>query len=139
MIRGHNSKTITNGPWLNLDLPQTTFLCSSFYEKNERRSTNERRSREETTCTMCTACMESNLICIFLAGNYCYDVMDASSLITTLEQVFCKFWKPLEITALLAKGRISTSSLSLLLHFNPYMYIGVNYQRESRGRQQKRT
>ena len=40
----------------------------------ERRSqTNKRRSREETTCL---ACMNSNLICILLAGNYCHDVMD---------------------------------------------------------------
>ena len=60
-----------------IDLPQVVFLCSSCYEKNnERRSQrNERRSREETTCL---ACMDSNLICILLAGNYCYDVMDAS-------------------------------------------------------------
>ena len=34
----------------------------------------ERRSCEETTCL---ACMDSNLICILLAGNYCDDVMDA--------------------------------------------------------------
>ena len=60
-----------------LDLPQVVFLCSSCYEKNNepRSQRNERRSREETTCL---ASMDSILICISLAGNYCYDVMDAS-------------------------------------------------------------
>ena len=43
-----------------------------LFERRSRR--NERRSREETTCL---ACMNSNLICILLAGNYCDDVMDA--------------------------------------------------------------
>ena len=46
-----------------IDLPQVVFLCSSCYEKKE---------------TTCLACTNSNLICILLAGNYCYDVMDAS-------------------------------------------------------------
>ena len=50
-----------------LDLPQVVlFICA-------KRVTDERRSREETTCP---ACMVSNLICILLAGKYGCDVKD---------------------------------------------------------------
>ena len=45
---------------------------SRLFERRSR--TNERRRHEETTCL---ACMDSNLICILLEGNYCHDVMDA--------------------------------------------------------------
>ena len=62
---------------LHFHLPlQFTFrLAPSRLKLFERRSRrNERRSHEEMTCL---ACMNSNLICILLAGNYCDDVMDA--------------------------------------------------------------
>ena len=45
---------------------------SRLFERRSR--TNEQQSHEETTCL---ACMDSNLICILLAGNYYHDVMDA--------------------------------------------------------------
>ena len=68
------------------------------------------QTSDEVTCLACT---DSNLICIMLAGNYCHDVMDALN-------EFSKplFFEPLEITALLAKGGISTNFtlITSLLH-----------------------
>ena len=74
LLRGCSERS---GP--DLDLPQVVFLDKRA--KRAKRASdvvarNERRSREETTCP---ACMDLNLICILLAGNYCYDVMDAST------------------------------------------------------------
>ena len=55
-----------------VDLSQVVFLSDEVGQTTTRLF--ERRSREETTCL---ACMDSNLICILLAGNYCDGVMDA--------------------------------------------------------------
>ena len=94
-----------------------------LFEGRSRR--NERRSREETTCL---ACMNSNLICILLAGNYCDDV-------SKINGSWMNFWKD-------EFRRISLSLLhfcTVLHYFNPYTYIGVKYQRESCGRQPEKT
>ena len=106
-------------------------LFERLSQTNEQRSrTNERRSPEETTCL---ACMDSNLICILLVvvvGKINSSWTNFRSRYYLNRSKLRPCWRKDEFR------RISLSLLhfSTVLHyFNPYTYIVVKYQRESRG------